>query len=93
MTSPPSWTFITNHALVLSYISHNPRSTAQDIANHIGITQRYVHKIISDLDVAGYVARRKIRRRNIYRVDPRLPLRHHPKQNIMVSELLDMLTA
>ncbi len=93
MTSPQSWTFITNHAVVLSYISHNPRSTAGEIANHIGITPRSVHTIISDLDVAGYVARRKIRRRNIYRVDPRLPLRHHTNQNIMVSELLDSLTA
>ncbi len=93
MTSPPSWTFITNHALVLSYISHNPRSTVREIANHTGITLRSVHRIISDLDMAGYVARRKSGRSNIYRVDPRLPLRHHTKQNIRVSELLDMLTA
>ena len=93
MTSPPSGTFITNHALVLSYISHNPRSTAREIANHIGLTPRSVHKIISDLDMAGYVARRKSGRGHIYRVDPRLPLRHHTKQNIMLSELLDMLTA
>ena len=49
MTSSSRWTFITNHGLVLSYISHNPTSTAREIAQHIGVTERTTHKIISDL--------------------------------------------
>jgi Mn-dependent DtxR family transcriptional regulator len=85
------WTFVTNHGLVLSYISHNPRSTARVIANHIGVTERTTHKIISDLEAAGYVERRKNGRRNVYRVDPSLPLRHHTKQDIAVEDLLDAL--
>ncbi len=91
MTSSTQWTFITNHGLVLSYISHYPRSTAREIANAIGVTERTTHKIISDLERAGYTERRKSGRRNVYRVDPNLPLRHHTKQNILVSELLDAL--
>ena len=91
MTSSPRWTFITNHGLVLSYISHNPRSTAREIANAIGVTERTTHKIISDLEREGYTERRKSGRRNVYRVDPCLPLRHHTKQDILVSELLDAL--
>ena len=87
----PRWTFITNHGLVLSYISHNPRHTARAIASHIGVTERTTHKIISDLEAAGYVERRKSGRRNVYRVDPSLPLRHHTKQDIMVDELLEAL--
>jgi predicted HTH transcriptional regulator len=88
----PQWTFITNHGLVLSYISHNPTSTAREIANYIGVTERTTHKIIADLEEAGYIGREKIGRRNLYSVDPQLPLRHHTKTDIMVEDLLESLT-
>ena len=87
------WTFITNHGLVLSYIYHHPTSTAREIADQISVTERTVHKIISDLERAGYIARRKSGRRNVYSVDPNLPLRHHTKKDIIVSELLEALTS
>ena len=87
------WTFITNHGLVLSYIFHNPSHTAREIASHVGITERTAHKIISDLEAAGYIERRKTGRRNVYRVDPEVPLRHHTKSDILVSNLLAALTS
>lgn len=93
MTSSSRWTFITNHGLVLSYISHNPTSTAREIAQHIGVTERTTHKIISDLEKAEYITRRKSGRRNVYSVDPTLPLRHHTKKDVIVSELLEALTS
>ena len=89
----PKWTFITNHGLVLSYIFHNPTSTAREIANYIGVTERTTHKIISDLEEAGYIRRRKIGRRNVYSVDPQLPLRHHTKTDVMVEDLLESLVS
>ena len=89
----PKWTFITNHGLVLSYIFHNSTSTAREIANHIGVTERTTHKIISALEGAGYKKRQKIGRRKVYNVDPQLPLRHHTKTDIMVEDLLESLTA
>ena len=93
MDNLPRWTFVTNHGLVLSYIYHNPRSTARSISIDIGVTERTTHKIISDLEREGYITRRRDGRRNIYDVDPELPLRHHTKQDILVSELLEALTA
>jgi DNA-binding MarR family transcriptional regulator len=92
-TTTSGWTFITNHGLVLSYINRNPDHTARDIANHVGITERTTHKIISDLEDAGYIARHKSGRRNLYSVDPELPLRHHTKKDIIVAALLEALTA
>ena len=86
------WKFITNHGLVLSYVSHNPSHTAREISNHLGITERTTHKIISDLEEAGYIQRSKSGRKNLYSVDPGLPLRHHTKQDILVEDLLDALT-
>jgi DNA-binding MarR family transcriptional regulator len=92
MSTAARWTFITNHGLVLSYIFHNSKSTAREIANYIGVTERTTHKIISDLESAGYIERRKTGRRNIYRVDPTLPLRHHTKQDILVEDVLEALS-
>ena len=88
-----NWTFITNHGLVLSYIFHNPSHTAREIANHVGITERTTHKIISNLETEGYIDRTKCGRRNEYIVDPEVPLRHHTKQDILVSNLLAALTS
>ena len=93
MTTSSRWTFITNHGLVLSYLSHHPKSTAREIANFVGVTERTTHKIISDLDIAGYIQRRKEGRRNIYDVNHNSPLRHHTKQDVLVSDLLEALAS
>ena len=93
MVTTTGWTFITNHGLVLSYISHNPSHTAREIANHVGVTERTTHKIISDLEEAGYIERRKSGRRNLYRVNPALPLRHYTKLDVVVEDLLEALTS
>ena len=92
MTNAPRWTFITNHGLVLSYIFHNPRITVREIAGRIGVTERTTHSVISDLASAGYIQRTKSGRKNVYRVDTDLPLRHHTKQEILVADLLETLT-
>ncbi len=91
--APGKWNFITNHGLVLSYIYRNPRSTAREIASYVGITERTTHKIISDLEAAGYIQRYRSGRRNVYRVDHRLPLRHHTMQDISVAELLEAIAS
>ena len=92
MASKP-WTFITNHGLVLNYIYKNPSHTAREIAADVGITERAIHKIISDLETAGYVGREKNGRNNIYYIDPELPLRHHSNKDVYVADLLDALTS
>ena len=89
----PRWTFITNHGLVLAYIFHNPSHTAREIAAHVGVTERTTHKIISELEMEGYITRRKSGRRNLYELDPALPLRHHTKQDVMVEDLLHVLSS
>ena len=92
MTSPRAWTFITHHGLVLSYIYQEPTSTARKIAEYIGVTERTTHKIIADLEREGYLDKRKEGRRNVYSVNPDLPLRHHANKDVTVSDLLEALT-
>ena len=85
------WTFITNHGLVMGYIARNPRSTARTIAQTVGITERTTHKIIAELEKAGYITRKKVGRQNQYQIDADLPLRHSSHDAVAVGELLQIL--
>ena len=85
------WTFITNHGLVLGYISSNPRSTARVIAQAVGITERTTHKIIAELEEAGYISRKRVGRKNQYHINADLPLRHPSHNVVLVGELLQLL--
>ena len=85
------WTFITNHGLVLGYIARNPRSTARVIAQAAGITERTTHKIIAELEEAGYISRKRVGRKNQYQINFNLPLRHPSYDEVMVGELLQVL--
>ena len=44
-----SWRFVTNHAHVLECIATNPTVRLRDIAATVGITERTVSQIVSDL--------------------------------------------
>jgi DNA-binding IclR family transcriptional regulator len=87
----PQWIFLTNHALVLSYMAHYPRITGRDLANAIGITERATRKIIADLLEAGYIAKKREGRQNRYRVNPDLTLRHPSYRETAVGDLLQAL--
>jgi predicted transcriptional regulator len=85
------WAFITNHALVLSFIAKQPRITARELSTTIGITERAVRKIIADLDAAGYISKKREGRRTRYRIDPELSLRHDAHQEIAIGDFLEAL--
>jgi hypothetical protein len=85
------WTFITNHGLVFGYIAYNPSSTARVIAQAVGVTERTTHKIIAELEEAGYISRKRVGRRNQYQINPNLPLRHPSHVDMLVGELLQLL--
>ena len=71
----PEWAFITNHGLVLATIARHHRSTAREIGYAVGITERTIHKIINDLEAAGYITKTRVARRNEYLIDPDMPVK------------------
>ncbi len=85
------WSFITNHGRVLGYIYRNPKSTAREIADSVGITERTTHNIIADLAESGYITRRKKGRRNIYKVEQGLPAVRDTNRQIIVGDLLSVV--
>lgn len=85
------WTFVTNHAVVLSFIGRHPSITARELAEEIGITERAVRRIIAELDSGGYIGKAKEGRRVRYTINPRLSLRHKTQSDKVVGDLLNAL--
>ncbi len=85
------WGFITNHGLVLAAIAKHPRSTAREIGDEVGITERSAHKIIKDLEAEGYITKTRVGRRNRYRIYHEMPLSDEAASDAAVGELLVML--
>lgn len=88
---PAQWSFLTNHARALVCIAHDEGLRLRDIADLLGLTERTVFGIVSDLTEAGYVVKDKDGRRNRYRVQHDLPLRQAIGREPTIGELLSVL--
>ena len=88
-----SWRFVTNHAHVLECIATNPTVRLRDIAATVGLTERTVTQIVSDLERAGYLTKIRVGRSNHYEVHGELPLRHPQHRHRTVDELIRFLEA
>jgi DNA-binding transcriptional ArsR family regulator len=86
-----SWSFLTNHARVLLCIAHDPSARLRDLAASLGITERSVHGIVTDLTAAGYVIKRRDGRRNRYQIQAHLPLPEPASQEPAIGEVLALL--
>lgn len=89
--SSPGWTFLTNHAHVLWCIYREPEIRLRDIARQVGITERMVHRIVSELVEGGFLAVEKQGRRNFYQLRVDRPLRHPLEAHCQVGQLLKLL--
>jgi DNA-binding IclR family transcriptional regulator len=92
MTERPEWTFLTSHGSVLLEVAREPDATVREIAERAGLTERQAHRVLADLVAAGYLQRQRVGRRNRYRVDDALPLRHPSVAHRRVGELLSALS-
>lgn len=90
-TPHPSWTFLSNHGHVLVSLAADPDVRVQDIADQVGITRRAVQMIVADLEVAGYVQRQRVGRRNRYTVVPGRRFRHPLEEHVPVGAFLDLV--
>jgi hypothetical protein len=91
--SASSWAFLTNHARVLICIAHDPGIRLRDIGEHLGITERAAHRIVTELAAAGYISRERNGRRNHYTINAHLPLPDAIARGQSIGELLAILTA
>ncbi|MFT5434381.1 MAG: putative transcriptional regulator [Myxococcota bacterium] len=85
------WTFLSNHAHVVICLARRPDAVLREVAAEIGITERAVHNIVSDLEDSGALTRRRDGRRNKYTIHPDRPLRHPVESHCTVGELIAMV--
>ncbi|MFJ2868051.1 helix-turn-helix transcriptional regulator [Kitasatospora sp. NPDC087314] len=85
------WTFVTNHARVLTAIERDSGVRLRDVARVCRLTERAVQSIVADLEQAGYLTHTRSGRRNHYSVTSDTPLRHPADNGVRVAALLDVL--
>lgn len=84
------WTFLSNHAHVLIALAKDPTLRIRDLAATVGITERAVAGILSDLEEAGILTRERTGRRNVYEVEADEPLRHPVESHRKVRDILQL---
>jgi hypothetical protein len=82
-----SWTFITNHAQVLTGGAPSGGDGGRGGAGSAD-HERSAYRMLADLQQAGYVRRRKVGRHNSYEIDPKLPLRDPILEHELVGDLI-----
>lgn len=86
-----AWSFLTNHARTLLYISGRPDARLVDIASELGVTERTAYGLVAELTGAGYLVKERDGRRNRYHVQHHLPIPDGLERQRTIGELLDAL--
>jgi predicted ArsR family transcriptional regulator len=86
-----SWTFVTNHTQVLLCVTRDPDVTLREVGRSVGITERAVQRIVSDLVEAGFLERERVGRRNRYVVNREMAMRHPAQFGLEIGPLLELL--
>jgi predicted transcriptional regulator of viral defense system len=85
------WTFLTNHAHVLLCLAESPAVRMREVAAWVGITERAVQRIVTELEEAGYLSRIREGRANRYIIHDNLFLRHPVESHCTIAELVGMV--
>jgi len=85
------WNFITNHGLLLLYISLNPQCTMREMASALGLTERTIQRVLDDLEAEGYVTWQRTGKGNIYEINNTRGLKHELTRDVIVGDLLALL--
>jgi predicted ArsR family transcriptional regulator len=89
--SAKTWRFLSNHTQVLLCLHRDPDARFRDIAESVGITERAAQRIVADLIESGYVESERIGRRNRYRTNLDIDMRHPSQDGHQVKELIELL--
>ena len=88
-----NWTLLSNHGFTLLCLADKPEATTREISTYLGMTERSVQRIISQLHLVDYIRKEKVGRRNRYEVNHKMPISHPLKQDKTVRHLLAELVS
>jgi predicted ArsR family transcriptional regulator len=86
-----TWRFLSNHTQVLLILHRDQNARLRDIADQVGITERAAQRIVADLVESGYVESERVGRRNQYRINTDVAMRHPAQDGHDIGELLSLL--
>ena len=89
--SHAGWTYLSNHAHVLVCLTKNPESRLRDIAEQVGITERAVSRILTELEGSKVIEKHRVGRRNHYTLNRQAPLRHSLESHASIGDLLKLI--
>jgi len=84
------WTFLSNHSHVLIALAKEPDLRIRDLADEVGITERAVAQILTDLEAAFVLTKERKGRRNAYHINPNVSLRHPVEAHRIVADILHL---
>ena len=87
------WNFITNHGLVLLYLSKNRQCTMRDMAAALGVTERSIQRVLKDLEAEEYITWQGTGKGNIYQINHTRGLKHELTKDVIVGDLLALLSS
>jgi DNA-binding MarR family transcriptional regulator len=85
------WMFLTHHAHILLCLTRFPEMRMRDLAVVVGITERTVHRIISDLAGEGFIKIRRNGRCNSYSVNEAIHLKQTLEAHRDFSDFIQLL--
>ncbi len=84
---------LTNHAHVLLCVAAQPGTRIRDIATCVDLTERATHRLLCELEEAGYLTRHRVGRRNYYELHADQQLQEPLVGELRLGELLAPLLA
>lgn len=85
------WTFLTNHTHAIVTLLREPDIRVRELAVEVGITERAIIRILSELEQGGVITKTREGRRNHYEVNLESPLRHPLEAHCSLRELVKNL--
>ena len=87
----PKINFFTNHSYVLALLWRLEGAPLRIIAHELGLTERSVQGIVSDLEKLGAIQREKVGRTNSYTINRNTHLSGVLEQHLTVQEIIKFL--
>jgi len=86
-----TWSYLTNHFYVLLCLFRDPHMRLREVATTVGVTERAVQRIVSELETAGVLTRIKTGRRNSYSIDKSASSRSPVVKGRTVGDMLEFM--
>ena len=88
---PKKWNFLSNYGLVLTHLFQNSNATLREIARGTDLTERAVYQIVRELEVNGFIGKRRVGRRNTYTVNEGAILSFPVYRNLNIAQMVKAL--